>query len=243
MKHIQTFQGFLNFEKLNEDVTIKNVLDPETELKTRNISFTEIDKSDRFVWKIKNGKKKVGFNETGPKWLKLIVNVEKKNDTEPSELDLKIHDLLSDWVISSLDDYKKRDAIAKTLMSLAIPSEYKEVDSQYIYRLVGLDEIPSGTFKLSDKGVARSWAYHLFGIEKMRSWYLDIYGEDNSDEMIVVKKPVANVIINIPQFYNKYPKLLSGKRHSALVFSEYEVICKNEEPLITVKQNEWKKNM
>ena len=64
MKYLQTFESFLNFEKLNEDVTVKNVLDPETELKARNISFTEIDKSDRFVWKIKNGRKKVGFYET-----------------------------------------------------------------------------------------------------------------------------------------------------------------------------------
>ena len=266
MKHIKLFEDFLNegnvkFDKslhkkilkfiestktymeiydefLNES-RIKNVTDLEGELETRGVQYTEIDKSDRFVWKIKNSRTVIGTYEPGSKWLNLKDVEVASVAAEPDSLDLKIHSLLSDWVISSLDDYDKRDSIAKKLMLLKIPSEYKEVESPYMYRLIHIDKEGKAPFKLDERGEARSWAYHLFGITKMKEWYLDIYGKDESKSAAIVKKTVSNVIINIPAFYNKFPKLLFGKKHSSLVFSEYEVICENKEPLITVKPGEW----
>lgn len=232
MKHLKTYENFLNEER------VKNILNLEQELDLRNIVYTEIDKSDRFVWKIKNLRSVIGTYEPGPKCLNLKDIEVEKIEATPDSLDLKIHSLLSDWVISSLDDYSKRDIIAKKLMLLEIPEEYKKVDSQYMYRLIHIDE-DNKKFKLNEKGVAKSWAYHLFGITKMKDWYLDIYGNNQDKKAAVVKKPVTNVIINIPAFYNKFPKLLFGKKHSSLVFSEYELICENKEPLITVNPNEW----
>jgi hypothetical protein len=233
MKHVKLFEQFLNESR------IKNVIDLEKELIDRGVQYTEIDKSDRFVWKIKNSKTVIGTYEPSPKWLNLKDVEVAAVELEPNSLDLKIHSLLSDWVISSLDDYDKRDVIAKKLMLLKIPTEYKEVDSPYMYRLIHIDKEGNQPFKLDERGVARSWAYHPFGITKMKEWYLDIYGMSESKSAAIVKKQVTNVIINIPAFYNKYPKLLFGKKHSSLVFSEYELICENREPLITVKPNEW----
>jgi hypothetical protein len=206
-------------------------------LKDNGIEFDTIDKKDKFVWVIKNGKKKVALYEPSPKVLNIIDPKKEVINSEPTELDLKIHELLSDWVISSLDDYSKRDKIAKELLKINIPEEYKQIDSRYLYRVVNMDKDPSSNFKLSKEGIARSWAYHQFGIEKMKNWYLDIYGDEGI--FVMVKKPVTNVIICIPNFYNKFPKLLYGKKHSGLVFSEYEVICKNEEPLISVNSREY----
>ena len=228
----------ITFEFLNES-RIKNVTDLEGELETRGVQYTEIDKSDRFGWKIKNSRTVIGTYEPGPKWLNLKDAAVASVKAEPDSLDLKIHSLLSDWVISSLDDYDKRNVIAKKLMLLKIPTEYKEVESPYMYRLIHIDKDDKAPFKLDERGEARSWAYHLFGITKMKEWYLEIYGKDESKSAAIVKKPISNVIINIPAFYSKFPKLLFGKKHSSLVFSEYEVICENKEPLITVKPGEW----
>lgn len=233
VKNLHTFESFLNEDR------IKNVLNLEQELELRNVLYTEIDKSDRFVWKIKNSRSVIGTYEPGPKWLNLKDAKVAQLEATPDLLDLKIHSLLSDWVISSLDDYSKRDIIAKKLITLKIPEEYKKVDNEYMYRLIHINDNDKKKFKLDERGISRSWAYHLFGITKMKNWYLDIYGTNQDKRAAVVKKPVTNVIINIPAFYNKFPKLLFGKKHSSLVFSEYELICENKEPLITVNPGEW----
>lgn len=216
---------------------IKNVTDPDGELKRLAVRYDRLDKSNRFEWIYKLGKQKVAYYEPGPKTLLVVVPDQPDVEDEITPLVANIDRLLQAWVISSLDEYSKRDRIAKQLIKLNIPNKYKAVPSSNMWRLVNTDST-GGTIKLSNKGIVRSWAYHLFGIDKMDDWYNKIYGDQG--QKVVIKKPVQNVLICIPTFYSYHEQLLNNrKQYSDLVSSEYEVICYNKGSLLTAKAGEY----
>ena len=224
-----------------ENLIFKKIKDPDSFLQKKGIEWTEKDESDRFETIYKDGKKKVAYYEpkSKNKTLKIVSFKSKDKARNITDLDKQIHEILSEWVISSLSHFNKRDKLAKQLLSLNIPKEYKKVPSSNIYRVINLEEKieKNDLISLSKKGTARSWAYHPFGIDKMADWYDKIY--KNKRYKVIIKKPVKNVIICIPTFYNLFPSLSTGKAFDSLWASEYEVICENKNPLLIAKPNEW----
>ena len=131
------------------------------------------------------------------------------------ENDKVIYNLISDWIISSLDDTQKRQKIGERLMQLNIPQEYKYVPSNTVFR-VG---------KSSSKFV--SYSYDYKGLKKMINWYKQIFKKTVEDSDIVEKNiDEISVLICIPTFLKK-TGFSSGKRFDAIWKSEYEVICIN----------------
>ena len=57
------------------------------------------------------------------------------NENKNKNQDKLIYDLVSDWVISSLDDVEKRQEIGRKLLELNIPTKYKEVPNYVLYRV------------------------------------------------------------------------------------------------------------
>jgi len=137
------------------------------------------------------------------------------NENQNINQDKLIYDLISDWVISSLDDVEKRQIIGQKLLELNIPEEYKFVPSNVLYR-VG-----------EPKNKFVSYTYDYRGIKKMISWYKKIFKKIATEEDII-KKDINDVeiLICIPTFLNK-TKLSSGRRFDSIWKSEYEVICLN----------------
>lgn len=227
---------------LNETAQIyKNVNDPDSFLKKKGIKWTSKHQPDPYTIVYKDGKKKIAYYEPNSRNRTLQIQVPdiKSKGRVVTALDEKIHNILSGWVISSLSNFSKREGLAKKLLSLNIPKEYKRVPRLNLYRVISVEEKPDKreTINLSKKGVVRSWAYHPFGVEKMADWYDKI--KEKGGYKVIIKKPVKNVIICIPTFYNLFPQLSTGSKFDALWASEYEVICKNKNPLITAKPNEW----
>jgi len=216
---------------------VRNINNPNAELKKLGVKYNTLDDSNRFEWVYKLGKKKVAYYQPGPKTLLIIVPDKAPKEEEITPLVANIDKLLQEWVISSLDDHSKRSRIAKQLIKLNIPSKYKSVPNSTMWRIVNTDST-GGTIKLSKKGIVRSWAYHLFGIEKMDDWYNKIYG--NTGTKAVIKKRVQNVLICLPTFYSYHEQLLKGRNmYSNLISSEYEVICFNRGSLLTAKEGEY----
>jgi hypothetical protein len=136
-------------------------------------------------------------------------NIQKDNQ------DKLIYDLVSEWVISSLDDVEKRQIIGQKLLELNIPKEYKFIPSNILYR-VG-----------ESKNKFVSYTYDYRGIKKMISWYKKIFNKIVSEEDIIEKDiNDVEILICIPTFLNK-TKLSSGRRFDSIWKSEYEVICLN----------------
>jgi exoribonuclease II len=129
--------------------------------------------------------------------------------------DKLIYDLVSDWIISSLDDTEKRQEIGEKLLNLNIPEEYREIPNNVLYR-VGKPE---------NKFISYSYDYR--GVNKMISWYKKIFNRSvTSEDIIEVDVVDVNVLICIPTFLRK-TGFSSGKRFDALWKSEYEVIVVN----------------
>lgn len=133
--------------------------------------------------------------------------------------DQRIYGLISDWVISSLNDGDKRNAIGEELSQLEIPEEYKEVPSNFLYRVVRKDIAPF-------QNKFTSYSYDLRGVTMIKKWMKDIY-ELNDDDLETIKVPLnkVNIIISIPTFLKK-TGLSSGKRFDKIWKTEYEVITK-----------------
>ena len=133
--------------------------------------------------------------------------------------DKQIHSLLSDWIISSLDDTEKRQEIGYKLENLGIPEEYTIIPSSTLHRIVGKNAKPS-----SSKYV--SYAYDYRGLNKMTKWLKQIFGVKEQDlEVVEVDPNNVNVIICIPTFYKK-TKIFGGRQFEKLWKTEYEVIVK-----------------
>lgn len=126
-----------------------------------------------------------------------------------------IYDLISDWVISSLDDTEKRRKIGEELLKLEIPNEYKKVPSNRLYR-VG-----------ESNNKFTSYSYDYRGIKKMISWYKEIFNRNvTSEEIKEVSVHDVDVLICIPTFLRK-TGFSSGRRFDSIWKSEYEVIVLN----------------
>lgn len=129
--------------------------------------------------------------------------------------DKMIYDLISDWVISSLDDTEKRRKIGEELLKLEIPNEYKKVPSNRLYR-VG-----------ESNNKFTSYSYDYRGIKKMISWYKEIFNRNvTSEEIKEVSVHDVDVLICIPTFLRK-TGFSSGRRFDSIWKSEYEVIVLN----------------
>ena len=126
--------------------------------------------------------------------------------------DEKINKLLSDYIISSLDDYPKRNHIIDQLISIEIPNEYKNVPSTVMFRLETNDTTTSGY---------KSFSYDIRGINKIKEFYKKDY---NIENFKIKEYPVKNVLICIPTFY-KNTKIHNGKYFEKMWRSEYEVIA------------------
>lgn len=135
--------------------------------------------------------------------------------------DQQIHQLLSEWVISSLSDTEKRQQIGAKLEEAGIPEEYKVVPSSTLYRVVGRNTKPS-------KSKYMSYAYDIRGLNKMVKWLKQIFNIKEDDLSVLKVDPQAvNVLICIPTFYKK-TKIFSGRQYEKLWRSEYEVIIKKD---------------
>jgi MarR-like DNA-binding transcriptional regulator SgrR of sgrS sRNA len=133
--------------------------------------------------------------------------------------DRQIHQLLSDWIVSSLSDTEKRQQIGYKLEALGIPEEYKTIPSSTLYRVRS-----KNTKSHSSKYV--SYAYDYRGLNKMIKWLKQIFGVKEQDlEVLEVDPNNVNVIICIPTFYKK-TKIFGGKQYEKLWKTEYEVIVK-----------------
>jgi len=133
--------------------------------------------------------------------------------------DRQIHQLLSDWIVSSLSDTEKRQQIGYKLEALGIPEEYKTIPSSTLYRVRSKNTKPP-----SSKYV--SYAYDYRGLNKMIKWLKQIFGVKEQDlEVVEVDPNNVNVIICIPTFYKK-TKIFGGKQYEKLWKTEYEVIVK-----------------
>lgn len=129
--------------------------------------------------------------------------------------DKMIYDLISDWVISSLDNTEKRRKIGEELLKLEIPNEYKKVPSNRLYR-VG-----------ESNNKFTSYSYDYRGIKKMISWYKEIFNRNvTSEEIKEVSVHDVDVLICIPTFLRK-TGFSSGRRFDSIWKSEYEVIVLN----------------
>ena len=137
------------------------------------------------------------------------------NENKNKNQDKLIYDLVSDWVISSLDDVEKRQEIGRKLLEINIPTKYKEVPNYVLYR-VG---------KPKNKFV--SYTYDIKGIKTLSKWYKKIFNKKITDSDIIEEYVRdVNVLICIPTFLKK-TGFSSGKRFDAIWKSEYEVICVN----------------
>jgi hypothetical protein len=137
------------------------------------------------------------------------------NENTQYDSDRIIYDLVSDWIISSLDDTEKRQEIGEKLLKLNIPKEYKETPNNILYRIG----------KPKNKFV--SYTYDYRGVNKMIGWYKKIFNKNiTSDEIIEIDVNDVNVLICIPTFLKK-TGFSSGKRFDAIWKSEYEVIVIN----------------
>ena len=111
------------------------------------------------------------------------------NEKQNINKDKLIYDLISDWVISSLDDFEKRQIIGQKLLELNIPEEYKFVPSNVLYR-VG-----------EPKNKFVSYTYDYRGIKKMISWYKKIFKKIATEEDVIEKDiNEVKVLICIPTF-------------------------------------------
>ena len=128
-----------------------------------------------------------------------------------------IYDLVSDWVISSLDDTEKRQKIGEKLLKVNIPKEYKKVPNNTLYRIGE----PKNKFV--------SYTYDYRGIDKMVKWYKKIFNKKVYESDIIVKSVSdVNILICVPTFLKK-TGFSSGRRFDSIWKSEYEVICVNED--------------
>jgi len=119
-------------------------------------------------------------------WKQSFLNEDTENN------DKIIYDLVSDWVISSLDDTKKRQEIGEKLLELNIPEKYKEVPNNTLYRIGE----PKNKFV--------SYAYDYRGIDKMVKWYKKIFNKKVHESDIIVKsEDSVNILICIPTFLKK----------------------------------------
>lgn len=153
-----------------------------------------------------------------PKGVSVFGDKEKQKPTTDKKTDDKIYDFVSDWVISSLSDTEKRQALLSKIEKVEIPKEYKEVPSDYLYRA-------KRKGSNSDQKYV-SYSYTPEGAERMKGWLKKIFGvKDNELEIVKVPVNKVDVVISIPAFL-KATKRSSGKRFDSLWKNETEVIVK-----------------
>jgi hypothetical protein len=161
------------------------------------------------------------FNREADKKTPNEKSIKEYSEEELQKINTSLYDVISDWVISSLDNTENRQNLLKKLDGIEIPAEYKEVPSEYLYRAKS-----KNTNSSTQKYV--SYSYDISGAEKMKEWIKKIFGK-SEDELEIIKKPAndVNILISIPSFL-KYYKKSSGKEFDKLWKTEKEVIVKND---------------
>jgi hypothetical protein len=80
---------------------------------------------------------------------------------EISDLDKQIHLYLQDWIISSFNNFQTRKNVINELLKLEIPSLYKFVPSDIVYRFF------EDSYISNDE--PKSWSYTFSGAKKLKN--------------------------------------------------------------------------
>lgn len=139
---------------------------------------------------------------------------------ELNKINKDLYDIISSWILTSLNATSERQSLGEKMNGIEIPSEYKKVPTEYLYRAKKKGAPPP-----TQKYV--SYSYDYSGAMKMKGWLKKIFGIKDED-LEIIGKPVSSVdvLICIPVFL-RLTKPSTGRKFEALWKSEKEVIVKS----------------